>query len=63
MATVPKQVNSINEFIAEEVNSHPGLFTGFGTFFVEVKILGCSILPIFISDFGTAITGRILFLQ
>lgn len=31
VATVPKQVNSINEFIAEEVNSHPGLFTGFGT--------------------------------
>lgn len=31
VATVPKQVRSINEFIAEEVRSHDGLFTGFGT--------------------------------
>ncbi|SMC41161.1 hypothetical protein SAMN06296952_1100 [Oscillospiraceae bacterium] len=31
VATVPKQVRSINEFIAEEVRSHEGLFTGFGT--------------------------------
>ena len=31
VATVPKQVKSINEFIASEVNAHPDLFTGFGT--------------------------------
>ena len=31
VATTPKQVRSINEFISEEVKSHPGLFTGFGT--------------------------------
>lgn len=31
VATVPLQVRSINMFISDEVNSHPGLFTGFGT--------------------------------
>ena len=31
VATTPKQVKSINEFIAESVNAHPDLFTGFGT--------------------------------
>ena len=31
VATTPKQVESINEFIAETVNEHPDLFTGFGT--------------------------------
>ena len=31
VATTPKQVKSINEFISFEVKSHPGLFTGFGT--------------------------------
>lgn len=31
VATTPKQVKSINEFIAGEVKKHPGLFTGFGT--------------------------------
>lgn len=31
VATTPKQVKSINEFIAESVNQHPDLFTGFGT--------------------------------
>lgn len=31
VATTPKQVNSINEFIADVVNSNPDLFTGFGT--------------------------------
>lgn len=31
VATVPAQVNSINEFIAEEVRTHEGIFTGFGT--------------------------------
>lgn len=31
VATIPAQVNSINEFIASEVNAHPDLFTGFGT--------------------------------
>ena len=31
VATTPKQVQSINEFISFEVKSHPGLFTGFGT--------------------------------
>ena len=31
VATTPKQVKSINEFIASEVNSHQDLFTGFGT--------------------------------
>lgn len=31
VATTPKQVKSINEFIAESVNSHQGLFTGFGS--------------------------------
>ena len=31
VATTPKQVKSINEFIAESVNTHPDLFTGFGT--------------------------------
>lgn len=31
VATKPSQVRSINEFIASEVNSHPGVFTGFGT--------------------------------
>lgn len=31
VATTPKQVKSINEFIAESVRSHPDLFTGFGT--------------------------------
>lgn len=31
VATTPKQVKSINEFIAESVNSHPDIFVGFGT--------------------------------
>lgn len=31
VATTPKQVKSINEFIAESVNQHSDLFTGFGT--------------------------------
>ena len=31
VATTPKQVQSINEFISFEVSNHPGLFTGFGT--------------------------------
>lgn len=31
VATTPKQVKSINEFIADAVNSHPDIFTGFGT--------------------------------
>lgn len=31
VATTPKQVRSINEFISGEVKAHPGLFTGFGT--------------------------------
>ncbi len=35
VATTPKQVRSINEFISHEVKSHPGLFTGFGTLHPE----------------------------
>ena len=31
VATTPKQVKSINEFISSEVKTHPDLFTGFGT--------------------------------
>ena len=31
VATTPKQVKSINEFISEEVNAHSDIFTGFGT--------------------------------
>lgn len=31
VATTPKQVKSINEFISYEVKEHEGLFTGFGT--------------------------------
>ncbi len=31
VATTPLQIRSINEFIASEVRSHEGLFTGFGT--------------------------------
>lgn len=31
VATTPKQVKSINEFISDEVKSHENLFTGFGT--------------------------------
>ena len=31
VATTPKQVKSINEFISGEVNAYPDLFTGFGT--------------------------------
>ena len=31
VATTPKQVRSINEFISEVVKSNPDLFTGFGT--------------------------------
>lgn len=31
VATTPKQVKSINEFIAESVNTNPDIFTGFGT--------------------------------
>ena len=31
VATTPKQVRSINEFISSEVKAHPGLLTGFGT--------------------------------
>ena len=31
VATTPKQVKSINEFISESVKAHPDLFTGFGT--------------------------------
>lgn len=31
VATTPKQVKSINQFISDEVNAHQGLFTGFGT--------------------------------
>ena len=31
VATTPKQVKSINEFIASEVKAHPDTFTGFGT--------------------------------
>ena len=38
VATTPKQVKSINEFIAESVNSHPDIFTGFGIF-REISII------------------------
>lgn len=31
VATTPKQVKSINEFISEEVKAHSDIFTGFGT--------------------------------
>lgn len=31
VATTPKQVRSINEFISDVVNENPNLFTGFGT--------------------------------
>lgn len=31
VATTPKQVKSINEFISSEVDKHPDIFTGFGT--------------------------------
>ena len=31
VATTPKQVKSINEFISGEVKSHPDIFTGFGS--------------------------------
>ena len=31
VATTPKQVESINEFIARSVNEHPGMMTGLGT--------------------------------
>ena len=31
VATTPKQVNSINEFIAREVEKHPDIFRGMGT--------------------------------
>ncbi|MDO5860177.1 amidohydrolase family protein [Methanobrevibacter sp.] len=31
VATTPKQVKSINEFISDVVKEHPNLFTGFGT--------------------------------
>ena len=31
VATTPKQVKSINEFISDEVKKRPDLFTGFGT--------------------------------
>ena len=31
VATIPKQVRSINEFIAGVVNDNPDLFSGFGT--------------------------------
>lgn len=31
VATTPKQVRSINEFISSEVKAHPDLFSGFGT--------------------------------
>lgn len=31
VSTSPKQVKSINEYIASEVHAHPGLMTGFGT--------------------------------
>ena len=35
VATTPKQVRTINEFISSEVKAHPGLFTGFGTLHPE----------------------------
>lgn len=35
VATTPKQVKSINEFISYEVKKHSGLFTGFGTLHPE----------------------------
>ena len=35
VATTPKQVKSINEFISSEVKKHPDLFTGFGTLHPE----------------------------
>lgn len=60
VATVPKQVKSINEFIASEVNAHPDLFTGFGTlhpdsenvekdldYLVELGLKGIKIHPDF----------------
>ena len=31
VATTPKQVKSINEFISSEVKKHPNIFTGFGS--------------------------------
>lgn len=37
VATTPKQVKSINEFIAESVNTHPDIFTGFGTLHPDSK--------------------------
>lgn len=39
VATSPLQVRSINSFLSEEVNSHPGIFTGFGTLHPDSETL------------------------
>ena len=57
VATTPKQVSSINNFIAESVAASEGLFTGLGTLHPdsenmaadvdEILALGSDVLPIF----------------
>ena len=60
VATTPKQVKSINEFIAESVNTNPDIFTGFGTlhpdsenlqedfdYLIELGLVGVKIHPDF----------------
>ena len=37
VSVLPAQVRSINEFIASQVNAHPGVMTGFGTLHPDSK--------------------------
>ena len=43
VATTPKQVKSINEFISFEVKAHPNLFTGFGALHPDSEDVGADI--------------------
>lgn len=43
VATTPKQVKSINEFIAEAVNAHPDVFTGFGSLHPDSEDINCDV--------------------
>ena len=43
VATTPKQVSSINNFIAREVEAHPGLLTGLGTLHPESEDISADV--------------------
>ena len=58
VATTPKQVKSINEFISASVKEYPDLFTGLGTLHPESEDIKADVLNLLsLRDLGTAKSG------